>query len=127
MRPNLRQPNTPPDSAAWRGAPSRRSERPPLMRQLNWQARAVCRDEDPELFFPDPSDTVTARAAQRVCATCPVRPQCRAAASARREPYGIWGGVNRELDADRRRAASSPPTNEISTPPTTPSIAEAAQ
>lgn len=99
-----------------------------MMRQLNWQARAVCRDEDPELFFPDPSDTVTARAAQAVCAQCPVRPQCRAAASARREPYGIWGGVNRELDADRRRrSAFSPPTNEISTPPTTPSIAEAAQ
>lgn len=92
----------------------------------NWQARAVCRDEDPELFFPDPSDTVTTRQAQAVCATCPVRPQCRAAASARREPFGIWGGVNREVAADRPRSASSPPTNEISTPPT-PSIAEAAQ
>ncbi|SKV05638.1 transcriptional regulatory protein [Mycobacteroides abscessus subsp. bolletii] len=96
------------------------------MRQRNWQARAVCRDEDPELFFPDPSDTVTARAAQAVCAKCPVRPQCRAAASAKRESYGIWGGVNRELSEDRPRSASSPPTNEINTPPT-PTIAEAAQ
>lgn len=96
------------------------------MRQRNWQARAVCRDEDPELFFPDPSDTVTAQAAQEVCATCPVRPQCRAAASTKREPYGIWGGVNRELVGTTGRSATSPPTNEINTPPT-PSIAEAAQ
>lgn len=95
------------------------------MRQQNWQARAVCRDEDPELFFPDLSDTITARAAQAVCAKCPVRPQCRAAASAKCEPFGIWGGVNRELAAHRRRSSSSPPTNEISTPPT-PTTAEAA-
>lgn len=92
----------------------------------NWQARAVCRDEDPELFFPDPSDTVITRAAKAVCAKCPVRPQCRAAASARREPYGIWGGVNREVDNGTARSTSSPPTNEISTTPI-PSIAEAAQ
>lgn len=92
----------------------------------NWQARAVCRDHDPELFYPDPSDTVTARQAKAVCATCPVRAECRAAASARREPYGIWGGVNREAAGGTVRSTSSPPTNEISTP-TTPSIAEAAQ
>lgn len=96
------------------------------MRARNWQARAVCRDYDPELFYPDPSDTVTARQAKAVCATCPVRAECRAAASARREPYGIWGGVNRELEAGTPRSASSPPSTEISTTPT-PSIAEAAQ
>ncbi|MEU9805464.1 WhiB family transcriptional regulator [Mycobacterium sp. NPDC050853] len=96
------------------------------MRQRNWQARAVCRDHDPELFYPDASDTVTAREAEAVCAQCPVRVECRATARANREPFGIWGGVNREHDGATRHAASSPPTNEISTPPT-PTTAEAAQ
>ncbi|MGV0738202.1 WhiB family transcriptional regulator [Mycobacterium syngnathidarum] len=60
-----------------------------------WQARAACRDEDPELFFPDPSDERTRARAQIICATCPVRRPCLNAANAAHEKWGIWGGFER--------------------------------
>lgn len=53
-----------------------------------WQARAACRGENPELFFPDPSDEHTRARAQTICATCPVRSEC----SNHAQPFGVWAG-----------------------------------
>ena len=44
------------------------------------------------LFYPDPSDEVTAESARQICAVCPVRDQCLQFALDSGEQYGIWGG-----------------------------------
>ena len=65
---------------------------------------AACRDADPRLFFPEPGESDAE--AKAICAACPVRAGCLAAALANRERYGVWGGVNleaREHSADGAR------------------------
>ncbi|WP_208301154.1 WhiB family transcriptional regulator [Mycobacterium sp. DL440] len=63
--------------------------------QPDWRTGAACRGQDPELFFPDPSDDQTREVAESICATCTVRPECMAAANAQREKYGVWAGFER--------------------------------
>lgn len=77
----------------------------------HWQARAVCRDYDPEMFFPDPSDTVGQREAKAVCARCPVRVECLTEADRRHEQYGIWGGLERTDRGGAQRPRGRPPKN----------------
>ena len=53
----------------------------------------------PELFFGparEPTNDRVAReeAAKAVCAACPARASCLAAALRRREPAGVWGGLS---------------------------------
>lgn len=71
----------------------------------DWTAQAACREVDPELFFPHPSDARGAAVAKSICAGCPVIDQCRDGALARREPHGVWGGLDeRERHNAIRRA-----------------------
>lgn len=58
---------------------------------------AACAGADPGLFFPEPGDLATEAAAKAICAGCPVRGACYAAAVARQERWGIWGQVNFEF------------------------------
>ena len=73
---------------------------------------ASCRGADPGLFFPAEDETAAARygrqaKAMAVCAGCPVRARCYQAAADRREPWGVWGGVDfEESRRERRRRAS---------------------
>ena len=48
---------------------------------------------DPEAWFPEPHDLRAIRYAKALCAACPARAACLAAALARNEPAGIWGGL----------------------------------
>ena len=49
-----------------------------------------CHSGDPDLFFAEsPADLQRAKA---LCADCPVRRGCLAAALERSEPWGVWGG-----------------------------------
>jgi WhiB family redox-sensing transcriptional regulator len=49
-----------------------------------------CHVDDPDLWFADaPADLERAKT---LCAGCPVRRQCLAAALERAEPWGVWGG-----------------------------------
>lgn len=70
----------------------------------NWRARAACRDVDPELFFPEPSNEPLVKAqvsaAKAVCRLCPVRERCLSDAL-ERMPHGIAGGLTEQ---ERRRA-----------------------
>lgn len=78
---------------------------------IDWPARAACRDEDPELFFPvsemGPGARQVARA-KAVCASCPVRTECLAYALDAGLDNGIFGGMTeqerRSLIRSRRRA-----------------------
>jgi WhiB family transcriptional regulator, redox-sensing transcriptional regulator len=74
---------------------------------IDWQHRAACRDEDPELFFPvselGPGARQVARA-KAVCARCPVRAECLAYALEYGLDHGIFGGLTeRERRRVRRR------------------------
>lgn len=73
---------------------------------LDWRTFAVCRDADPEIFFPTAeTGPALARAnaeALAWCRVCPVRPECRAFAFAHL-PEGIAGGMTaRQRDALKR-------------------------
>ncbi len=60
-----------------------------------WRAKAACRDEDPELFFPigttGPALDQIERA-KEIYARCLVRRQCLQRALDTHQPTGIWGG-----------------------------------
>jgi len=58
---------------------------------------SYCLDR-PELFFPEGKsweDLKRTSESKRLCAECPVQPECRAHALAQPERYGIWGGLTR--------------------------------
>lgn len=67
---------------------------------MDWRHRAVCRDEDPELFFPvGTSGPAIAQVAEAktVCGRCPVVSECLALAARQRLPcaarreWSEWG------------------------------------
>lgn len=69
---------------------------------MDWRHNAVCRGEDPELFFPvgnsGPALAQIAKA-KLVCNRCPVSPSaCSAIESG--QDAGVWGGMSE----DERRA-----------------------
>lgn len=77
--------------------------------------RAACA-ADPGLFFsPDAGEfadekEARQRKAMAICAGCPVRPACYAAAAGRGERWGIWGGADFEVTASatsRKEAKAS--------------------
>ena len=63
-----------------------------------WMALGKCRDMDPALFFP--SDGGGVRAAQRICAVCPMKVPCLEYALDNRMGEGVWGGASEQ---ERRR------------------------
>lgn len=66
-----------------------------------WHERALCRQVDPELFYPEKGSGVSAvRQAKRICDRCEVKPQCGAYAIEHAETYGVWGGTS---ETERRR------------------------
>ncbi|CAN5453298.1 transcriptional regulator WhiB7 [soil metagenome] len=49
-----------------------------------------CHVGEPDLWFAEtPTDLERAK---ELCADCPIRRQCLAAALEREEPWGVWGG-----------------------------------
>lgn len=69
-----------------------------------WRDKAVCRDMDPDLFFPTTSSEE--RLALKVYAQCPAICECAryAAQHDRISGYplqGVWGGVNRTRRRNR--------------------------
>jgi len=84
-------------------APRIRSSR----EQLPQTPGAPCQ-ADPSLWFPEAPTLAGRRAeaeqAKAICSDCPFRAACLAGALARREMYGIWGGVDLGSAAERRLA-----------------------
>lgn len=72
---------------------------------MDWRHKAVCRDEDPELFFPvGNSGPALAQIADAklVCNRCPVTTECLSWALNTGQDSGVWGGMSE----DERRALS---------------------
>ncbi|MEU8870504.1 WhiB family transcriptional regulator [Streptomyces javensis] len=84
-----------------------------LPRPVHWGRDAACRGiDDPNVFFPSGAEgliQVLTAEAKSYCQRCPVRLPCLAGALKRREPHGVWGGMDEfERRALLRRAAETP-------------------
>lgn len=70
---------------------------------IDWRHRAVCKDEDPELFFPVGNSgpaLLQIAEAKSVCRQCPVISTCLAWALESGQDAGVFGGMSE----DERRA-----------------------
>lgn len=76
---------------------------------MDWRHNAVCREEDPELFFPIGNTgpaLLQIEEAKAVCRRCPVMNQCLRWALESGQAEGVWGGLSEdERRAMKRRAA----------------------
>ena len=73
---------------------------------MDWRHNAVCREEDPELFFPIGNTgpaLLQIEEAKAVCRRCPVIEQCLQWALESGQDSGVWGG----LSEDERRAMTA--------------------
>ena len=74
---------------------------------MDWIQRALCRDVDPDIFFPVGTSGPALEQAQRakaICASCKVRAQCLDWALATGQDSGVWGGMDEEERREIRRA-----------------------
>lgn len=72
----------------------------------SWRTRAICRDTDPDLFFPVGTTghaLVQIDRAKQVCSECPVRVECLEFALETNQDSGIWGGTSEEERRALRR------------------------
>lgn len=70
---------------------------------MDWRHRAVCREVDPELFFPIGNTgpaLLQIEEAKAVCRRCPVSEPCLEWALSTGQDAGVWGGMSE----DERRA-----------------------
>jgi WhiB family redox-sensing transcriptional regulator len=67
-----------------------------------------CHVGDPDLWFAE--TPVDLERAKVLCAECPIRRQCLAAALEREEPWGVWGGeiIERGSIVARKRPRGRP-------------------
>jgi WhiB family redox-sensing transcriptional regulator len=63
-----------------------------------WREEALCRQVDPEMFFPEKGGSTAD--AKLICGRCEVRPECLAYALEHEQRSGVWGGLS---ERERRR------------------------
>ena len=75
-----------------------------------------CHRADPDLWFAE--NPVELERAKALCADCPIRRECLAAALERQEPWGVWGGEIFERGAiiARKRPRGRPRKNTVENP-----------
>lgn len=76
---------------------------------MDWRHKALCLNEDPELFFPIGNSgpaLAQVEQAKAVCRQCPVTETCLAWAIETNQDAGVWGGMSEdERRSMKRRAA----------------------
>lgn len=83
-----------------------------------WRKQALCRDTDPELFFPIGTTgqaLLQITEAKNVCHECGVKKECLDFAIETNQDCGIWGGtsederrqIRRQMAAERRAARAT--------------------
>lgn len=78
----------------------------------SWRDHALCRDTDPELFFPVGTTGVALvqiDKARQVCGQCTARTECLDYALDTNQDSGIWGGLSEEERRVIRRQRRSRP------------------
>ena len=63
----------------------------PFVGDLDWHDEGLCRETDPEAFFPEIGQE--GWSAKNVCAICSVRDKCLKSALDNDEEWGVWGGL----------------------------------
>ena len=80
---------------------------------MDWRHRALCRDEDPELFFPIGNTgpaLLQIEEAKAVCRRCAVHERVPGWALETGQDAGVWGGMSEdERRALKRRSARARP------------------
>ena len=74
-----------------------------------WRDQAMCRDTDPELFFPIGTTgqaLLQIAKAKSVCCQCPVTVECLESALETNQDTGIWGGNSEDERRQMRRTAA---------------------
>jgi WhiB family transcriptional regulator, redox-sensing transcriptional regulator len=74
-----------------------------------WRRYAICRDTDPDLFFPVGTTghaLLQIDRAKQVCGECPVNVECLEYALETNQDSGIWGGTSEEERRTIRRRLS---------------------
>lgn len=64
-----------------------------------WRDEALCRDTDPDLFFPIGTTgqaLIQIERAKSVCGECPARSDCLDFALETNQDAGIWGGTSED-------------------------------
>ena len=82
---------------------------------MDWRHRSICRDEDPELFFPVGTSgpaLLQIAEAKTVCRRCPVVSECLSWALESGQDAGVWGGMseNERRSLKRRKTPRRPRT-----------------
>lgn len=75
----------------------------------SWRDEALCRDTDPDLFFPVGTTgqaLIQIERAKTVCGECPVRFDCLEFALETNQDAGIWGGTSEDERRLLRRQRS---------------------
>lgn len=57
---------------------------------LDWQDLGLCKESDPEAFFPEKGGST--KQAKAICKRCPIIDACLKYALDNDERFGIWGG-----------------------------------
>lgn len=77
---------------------------------MDWRHEAICKDEDPDLFFPI-GDTgpalVQIEQAKNVCRRCPVTEECLRWALESGQDNGVWGGMSEIERRELKRRSSA--------------------
>ena len=68
----------------------------------NWTNRALCKNLDTELFFPQRGESTVH--VKMVCRACPVVKPCLEYSMRNMEKFGVWGGTS---ERERRRMRSA--------------------
>jgi WhiB family redox-sensing transcriptional regulator len=81
----------------------------PFFNDQPWSQRALCRGEDPELFFaPDGYNEDAKRKyeaeAKAICRGCPVANDCLNFALEHGRVHGVWGGLGEDERMPLHRA-----------------------
>ena len=71
-----------------------------------WRARALCRNYDPELWFPGKGSSVLP--AKKLCRKCPVLHECRVWGLTDPSASGVVGGLSENERRDIRMGRKSP-------------------
>ncbi len=82
---------------------------------LDFAPEGACVGKDPDLFFPGKGMNLVLRAAQAICAECPVRLEC-AEWGIHHESFGVWGGLSeraRKRERARRGIALVSPLTQL--------------
>lgn len=85
-------------------------------RNDDWRDAALCRQVDPETFFPvghSGPALEQEETAKRICLPCPVRSECLKYAVDNEITDGVWGGVG---ELDRRWDLRQKPKPEVRAP-----------